>query len=58
MKTNFKGAWPVCHRCEKTERKRQGRHDDMTPSWVWLSLLFGLIVVGGAVDDLLTFVGV
>lgn len=51
--------WPVCHRCERTERKRQGRHNDVTPvHWVWVSVLFGLFVLGGAISDLLTYLGV
>lgn len=51
--------WPVSCRCEHTEKQRQGRHDDVRPvHWIWFSLLFGLVVVGGAIDDLLTFIGV
>jgi len=56
---NYKSNWPVCHRCERTERKRQGRHNDVTPvHWVWVSVLFGLFVLGGAISDLLTYLGV
>lgn len=59
MRFKNDGNWPVSHRCEHTEKVRQGRHDDIKPvHWIWVSALFLLIVVGGAIDDLLTFMGV
>ena len=52
MKTNFKDQWPVNHRCERTERKRQGQHDDISAeSWMWFSALFILLVVGPAIVE-------
>ena len=51
--------WPVSYRCPAQEAKRQGRHDDLKPThWIWFSVLFGLFVVGGAVNEILTYLGV
>jgi hypothetical protein len=59
MKTNFKDSWPVCHRCERTERKRQGRHDDVRPvHYVLLAIMFSIFVLGGAISDILSYWGV
>lgn len=58
MKTDFRDSWPVCHRCAQTERLRRGEVDEVRPvHWVWLTLLFGLFVLGGAVSDILSYWG-
>lgn len=59
MKTNFKDSWPVCHRCERTERIRQGRHDDVRPvHYVLLAIMFSIFVLGGAISAILSYWGV
>ena len=52
MKTRFDTNWPVSHRCEHTEKVRQGRHDDIRfEHWIWFSALFALIVIAPAIVE-------
>lgn len=54
MRFKNDGNWPVSHRCEHTEQKRQGRHDDISAeSWLWFGCLFLLIVIAPAIVEFL-----
>ena len=52
--------WPVAHRTQRDADLPDGEfREDVKPKhWFFLSLLFAVFVLGGAISDFLTYFGV
>ena len=60
MSWNNDKHWPDCYRTQREAQIPEGdfREEVRPKHWLFLSLLFAVFVLGGAVSDLLAYLGI